>query len=545
MASMLRSFRFVPAFALLSAAAAHANTVVASDVAKLVPEGTVIYLEIPSLERLDAAVHKVMTTFAPEQADGFDIDMILGELDIPGSAQEIDHKKPLAFCLVLPAQPGAQPMPTILVPAVSAESYAKSVAESGVAMQAVVAGSYVVVSSAPSTPAATPPAIALGLPGGELACRIDMKRLVAHFRPLIDMGLAQAGPLMAAGAAQTAPGMDLAPMMDTYVSGLRSFLDSGETLDLALQLDGDRFEFATNFTAMENSALAQFGSKEKTDMRDLARFVDTSAPVSVVIGMDQAAMLKHFTPMIRAAINMYPEASRAGLQKAMEGWDELAAQTGAGFCVNADFTPAGMRQVMYMRPRDAAKLLETYKTMMTAMPGCTLDEMKTSDVDGVPVTRSRLHVDPQAFVIPGSPTETSAMVEQMYGKDGLALAYATKSGVTALVIGGDDAFLKSSLGRISTATQAPASLTRSLEQVGGLNPTFVLHYDFGQLAKSFAGLMPIGAPGMPSEIPDFDAKLLISGGVDGRTWKMATSTDLAQLGAAVRKMKEAAASSAK
>ncbi|MFN0243370.1 MAG: hypothetical protein ACKVWV_10810 [Planctomycetota bacterium] len=545
MASMLRSFRFVPAFALLSAAAVHANSVAASDVAKLVPEGTVIYLEIPSLERLDAAIHKVMSAFAPAQAEGFDVDMILGELDVPGSAEEIDHKKPFAFCLVLPAQPGAQPMPTMLVPAVSAENYAKSVAESGVAMQATVAGSYVVVSSAPITPAATPPAIALGLPAGEVACRIDMKRLVAHFRPLIDMGLAQAGPLMAAGAAQSAPGMDMAPMMDTYVSGLRSFLDSGETLDLALRLEGDRFEFATNFTALEKSALAEFGSKEKTDLRDLARLIDASAPVSVVIGMDQAAMLKHFTPFLDAAINMYPEASRASMKKAMDNWDELAAQTGPGFCVNADFTPTGMQQVVYMRPRDATKLLEAYKSMMTAMPGCTLDELKTSDVGGVQVTRSRLHVDPQAFELTGQPAATSAMVERMYGKDGLALAYATKGGVTALVLGGDDAFLASSLGRISTATQAPASLTRSLEQVAGLNPTFVVHYDFGKLAKSFAGFMPIGAPGMPSEMPDFAAKLVICGGIDGRTWKMATSTDLAELGVAFRKMTEAAASSAK
>jgi hypothetical protein len=163
----------------------------------------------------------------------------------------------------------------------------------------------------------------------------------------------------------------------------------------------------------------------------------------------------------------------------------------------------------------------------------------------VQVTRSRLHVDPQAFAIPGQTEAAVAVVEQMYGKDGLAFAYATKGGVTAMVLGGDEGFLKSSLARISTATQAPASVARSLEQVGGLNPAFIVHYDFGKLAKSFAGLMPIGAPGTPSEIPDFDAKLVISGGIDGRTWKGSMATDLAELGAAFRKMKEASAPSVK
>lgn len=537
--------RTVPAVALLTLPALHAQAPAADvPLAKLVPEGTAVFIQIPSLEQLGVSAHKVLAAVAPEMADNFDVDDLLGKMDIPGSPKDIDHKKPLAFCLVLGTQPGAQPMPTILVPVVSAESFVKSVADAGVAMKTAVAGSYVVVSASPSaTPNATPAAITNGLPTGDVVCRLDMKRLVTAFRPFIDMGLAQAAPAMAAAAAQSSPGMDMTPIMNSYISGFKTFLDSSETLDFALRLDGTRLELATAFTAAEKSALADFGSKEKTDVRTLARFVDPSASMTFATGLDQPAMWKRMKPFLDSVFTSYPEPMRAEFQKMIAGIEPLLADLGSGLSGSADFASDGMHYAMYLHPRDPAKLLELYKSMFASCSFAKLDEMKQSTIDGLQVSRSRLHVDSSKLVPAASAGATGQngeqiahMMDAIYGKDGLAFAYATKGDVTAVVLGGDDAFLRSSLARLSTPGAAPAVLARGLEQVGSCNPSFVLHYDLGKVMQWARQIMPAN-PAMP-EIPALDMKLGIWGGIDGRTWRGAMATDVVELGTAVRKMRE-------
>src|SRR5690349_5412190 len=79
--------------------------------ARLVPEGTVVYVQAPSLDRLGAAVKKTMSVFSAAEAEKFDVDKVLGEMEMPGSAKEVDHGKPIAFCLVLPPTPDADPTP--------------------------------------------------------------------------------------------------------------------------------------------------------------------------------------------------------------------------------------------------------------------------------------------------------------------------------------------------------------------------------------------------------------------------------------------------
>jgi len=105
--------------------------------------------------------------------------------------------------------------------------------------------------------------------------------------------------------------------------------------------------------------------------------------------------------------------------------------------------------------------------------------------------------------------------------------------VTAIVIGGDEAYLGGALARLSASGKATPSIARGLDQVGDLNPCFVMSYDIGKLMHSVQELMGGSMPGMPHDMPNVSASVAVSAGIDGRVWRGAMSTDLSELGNAV------------
>src|SRR5262245_41730597 len=71
------------------------------ELAKLVPAGTAVHVQVPSIDRLADAIRAVHKAFEPE-TDSADVERALEDLHVPGSLQEIDRSKPLALCVVLP-----------------------------------------------------------------------------------------------------------------------------------------------------------------------------------------------------------------------------------------------------------------------------------------------------------------------------------------------------------------------------------------------------------------------------------------------------------
>jgi hypothetical protein len=504
--------------------------------AKLVPEGTVVYVQALSLDRLGAAIRKTMGAFASGEAEKFDIDKMLGEMEMPGSAKEVDHGKPIAFCLVLPASPDAEPTPVFLVPALSPESFAKSLAGSGKPVTTAVEGGYVSVALSPGVKRGSgPAAIATGLPAADVAARIDAKRLIEQFRPMIDMGLEQLQSSMPAMPAQATGGMDVAQLMKAYMDAVRSVIDSAQTLDVVLRLDGDRLELTGALTVAEKSQLADLGSKEKTEAKALGRLVDPEAAFGGVYGLDAPALLKRFKPMMDGLFAVYPEPMRTAFKKMMEHADEFAAQCGSAACVNGDMSGSGMRYVCYLHPRDPAKLLSLYRTTMSSVPGLTVEEPKDDRIDGIPVTRMRVHVDAKSMAPAEAGAEFREMVEKLYGKDGLAVSFATKGELSALVIGGDDGYLKSCLARFSGGGKLPSGYERALEQVSDQNPCFAIQYNLGRVMRGMQELMGDSLPG-GAMTPMLAATFTVSGGVEGRNLHGGFSVDLAELGTAVKAM---------
>ena len=518
------------------------------------PRDTVLYVQVPSLERLVASALRTRNAFDPkDSAEPIDAEHLLKDLELPGAVAEIDLKRPIAVCWTMGKDPGSSPQPVFLVPVRSPEAFVKSLAAAGHPVTSVVNGTYVLVAPQSTAielePAAAP--IALNLPSGDLVARIDLGRLIEQFRPMIDPLLDQVEEAATQAASEAPGGMNTGPVMGMYMDGFRDFLDSAQMLDVAVRLEGERMELGLDLANKAGSVLASFGSKEKTDLRALARFFDTNSAMNLLAGADMLAMNKRFHPLFEVLPEMYPEPMRAGIKQMLGHMDEFAAQVGSALAGGGDFGPEGMRFSYFLHARDASKLVECYKAMLNNVPGLILEPGSASAVDGVPVLNWRMRFDSKVLEqAAGNAAEAQkqmqAMMQKLYGKDGLALRIAVKGDVCVLVMGGDEAYLKSALARASAAApQLPASVQRALDQVGGMSPCFVMHYDMGKVMKGASDLMGSIEPNMAEQMPELPFSILAWGGVDGPLWHGALGCDLGEIGTAMRSVEAARVGRAK
>jgi hypothetical protein len=127
------------------------------------------------------------------------------------------------------------------------------------------------------------------------------------------------------------------------------------------------------------------------------------------------------------------------------------------------------------------------------------------------------------------------MMERLYGKDGLALHLAFKGDVCVFVLGGDEAYLRKALARATAGPQPlPASVQRALDQIGGMSPCFVLHYDIGRMMKGVGDLVGPNEPLITEDFPSLPFSILAWGGVEGPVWHGALGCDLDEVAVAMR-----------
>lgn len=512
---------------------------------KLVPKDTVILVQVPSLDGLVSGARRTIAAFDPSNKETIDAEHLLKNMDFPGDVSQVDPKRPLGLCLTLARDPGATPQPVFLVPARSSAAYVKSLTTPERTITSIAQGDYVLVApeSTSITCDGSAAALAQNLPAGDLVARVDLARLIEQFRPMIDPMLDQIEMMGEQAGAGAAGGINPAPVMGLYMDGVRDLLDSVQTLDAAVRLAGTRMEVGFDLANKPGSVLAGFGSKEKTDIRSLARMFDTNSAMNVLAGMDLVAMAKHFGPLYEALPEMYPDTMRPAMKSIFAQLDEFSAQMGSAMCVSADFAADGMRIAYLLRPKDAGKLLATYKSMIANMPGAMLELLPETSLDGVPVTSWRFRPDPKLLETLGATPEAEKQLPEMmkllYGKEGMVVRIVPKGEFLALVMGGDDAFLRSTLARIGAGSAAlPAPVQRALEQIGNMSPCFVMHYDLGKLMKGISGLVGSLEPGAAEEMPRVNFSVLAWGGVDGPLWHGALGADLDEITQAMREIEE-------
>lgn len=512
--------------------------------ADLVPKGTVAFVQSPSLERAAKFVDRLASAFAPAGGQTIDVAKLLAMIELPADAAAVDPARPVGVCLVLGE--GGQPLPAFLIPVRDADAFLKSLAKPGSPMKGVAKGGYACIGfgAAPELPSA-PAAIAKGLPEGEISLRLDLKSLVEQFREQIDQGLDELEAQAGSASAAKAGGFDPAPMMGAYMDGVRDVVDSAETLDIATRLEGDELELGFKLTNAEGSALAAFGSKEKTSVRALASLLDADSGMSALMGMDMTAMTKRFQPLFDAMPAAYPESMRPAMKQMFGHMSEFYGFMGTAQAVSMDFSDAGLRYRIYSRGGDPTKLLEAYRSLAGAMPGFAISDVPQREVAGVKVSGVRLKIDIAALskavgeknVHETEQAEVEKMMERMFGKDGMLIQVATKDDTALMVLGGDDDYLRASLGRISAKPSSPTLLARALQQVGDLNPCMIVHFDLGRMLDGLKSIVADMAPGGAADFPAIALGTTFWGGVDGRAWLGALDLNLSEI-VALSKLKD-------
>jgi len=511
-----------------------------TSLADLVPKNTVAFVQAPSLERAAKFVEHLGNVFGPAGGQTFDVEKLLALIQLPGNAKAVDPSRPAGICLVLGEGQSAQPLPAFLIPIRDADAFLKSVQAPGSPMRGVARGGYACIGlgAAPEAPSA-PAAIARGMPQGEIVARLDLGRLVEQFRERIDAGLDALEAKLDSLPAAASGGIDPAPIMSAYADGIRDFVDSAQTLDVAARLEGDEFELGFALTTAEGSPLASFGSKSKTDVRTLARLLDTDSSLSVLMGADLAALMKRFQPFMDSLPEIYPEPMRPAMRQAFGQLSAFYGLLGNAQCASMDFAPSGMRYRAYFPCTDPQKLLDAYRGMLKSMPGFGISEIPQREVGGLKIAGLHVKMDfTELLTQTGDQkpeVQVDAMMERLFGKDGLTLQVASKDGLTALVLGGDEDYLLASIGRLASKSAPPAFLARALQQVGDMNPCLVARYDLGRMMRGMKEIAASVAPGDTVGFPDLPLSISAWGGVDGRTWRGALSINLAEIAALVRK----------
>jgi len=524
---------------LLLALAPQTPATAASALADLVPKNTVAFFQAPSLERAASCIGRLSAAFEPSHAEELDAEALMALAEIPGAASTVDSARPIGVCLVLGEGAEATPLPVFLVPVRDADGYLKSVEQPGSPMKGVARGGYVCVGmgAAPELPTA-PAAIAQGLLPGDLSVRIDLGRMIEQFRDPIEEGLNEMESEVAAAGAVSG-GIDPTAVFGAYADFLRDVIDSAETLDLGLRLEGEDVELGIAYANAEGSALAAIGSKEKTGLRALAPLLDTESGMSMLMGMNGAELVKHFQPLLDSMSAAYPEALRPAMQGMLSRMSELYGYMGSAQAGSMDFTATGMRYRIYSRGGDPAKLVHAYRSIAGSVPGCSATEVPQREVAGVKVDGVLFKFDAAALSkLAGgrekpelTEPEFEKLIEKLFGKDGLLIQVATKDGTGLMLVGGDDEYLSASLARVSAKGPQPAFLARALAQVGDLNPCVIVRYDLGRMLDGMKGIMGDVMTMTAFNLPAISLATTFWGGVDGRVWRGALALNLTELAA--------------
>ncbi|MBK7644961.1 MAG: hypothetical protein IPJ19_18275 [Planctomycetes bacterium] len=507
--------------------------------ADLVPHGTIAFVQVPSLDRAAQFAQRMLETFQPGGGPPMSGAVLLAMTGLRCDSTAIDATRPIGVCVVLGEQSGGQPMPTVLIPVKDADAFLKSVEQPGAPWKGTAKGGYVSLGLglAPEIPG-VPAAIANGMPAGEVAARLDLGRLIEQYRDQIDEGLNQVESL-GSSLPPSAAGVNPAPMMGAYADLLRDFIDSAETLDLAVQLEGDDFELGMKLTNGEGSPFADFGSKEKTGVRAMASKLVPGAGLEMVFGADMPKLLKRFQPMFDVMPAMYPEPMRGMLGPVFQHIGEFYGLLGSAQAISFDFSPAGMRYTAYLDCKDPAKLVELYRTMMKSFPGFEIRELPAREFEGFAIAGFHFDMDLEAMskslgqqpLPPEASEQMQTLMKSMFGSEGMSFQVASRDGVTAIVMGGDDEFLHGALARMSSKAEPAPFVAHALREVGDLSPCFVMHYDLGRMLGGMKTVMAAALPGGADQIPDLALSVGAYGGVDGRTWRGALSLSMKELAA--------------
>ncbi len=527
-----------------SAAGSRANTRErAVDLSAFVPADAFVWLQLESIDALDGAVRALMDVAEQDAGGMWNIDMLLGQaaMMMPGAdPKQIDRKRPMGIAFSLAADnPQGQPLPTFVVPVRDPQRFAATLTPMPGCAPPVVENGYVGFSMAPDYGLESAPgAFATNMPEAQVVLRVNLARVVPAFRPMIDMGLAQARSgieTMPADEEYAALGSAVA---SSYLDGAGSFLESAEVFELAFSLADKSLRFDLAVSMQEGSPLASFGSAEPTDFARLASFLNEDSAFSAVAGFDAVQLQERFGGLFESLAELAPAGS-APPESLQTMWDFLSLY-GSAVAVDADFEPGNLRAAYYADPQDHDAFFAGFENLAQRLGelsqgALALDGPVDTRIDDVRLVQYRLSAGEASTDEAREFQRAMALMSGSGSEDGafglmVTLAATSDHIATILAAQGDagDAFTDLALARLAVAGGAPSgALGEAVESLRNASPAFAYSWDMARLFRQsmelarlsgeFEGAAEFGAS---PEIPEgLSVPVTSFFGIEGRDWR--------------------------
>jgi len=274
------------------------------------------------------------------------------------------------------------------------------------------------------------------------------------------------------------------------------------------------------------------------------------------------ATVRRFEPLMDLVFDAYPPELGADLRRMMDAYAPVWPLLGDHVTASGDLGPGGLRASYQMLCADPAALSSVLTEQLSklaseaASKSFSVSAPQTVEIAGAPAVRAKLDLDFRSLtedMLDGEEVEQAqleqlqAMMDALYGADGLQMVWRPLADRLTMALGGDDAFAATTLAaQPRDYASLPVELRDAIEAASGGSLGLVYRVDYGRM---FSDLAPLFADMGVEEFDLFaerDLRLPITFwmGIAETTWSSGVGLDLDQLAAVVEAMQASEASGA-
>lgn len=511
--------------------------------ASLVPNNAAVLVQARSIRDLVELVDELRHTTDPD-AEPFSVPELISELGVGRDLLGVDLDAPAAMAWSI--SPMMQSSVTVIVPFEDPRAFLASYVPKGAEPR--VAGRWVGIplGSEYATGHGTHRLVD-ALPPRSLVARVDLKRLLTLFGPLIRVQLDELERLSESGVDLTAAAAT--PILGVYLDLARDFVDSADLLEVSLAARGTRLVLRARLDTLPESPLASWASDEPVDFRMLAARVTPDAAIQVGGSFDAARYLEgtwsfyeSILGSLRATDELPPELDEA-FEIYLSGMREITSQLGDVSSSSMDFGPDGLRFSGGYRAQAPVTLADSVLTFLRqpalAKVGLRSSEPERSSGADRGVVSTRLSFDLAGLVglLPQEDApdadelaDAERVVEVFLGEGGLPLDLSADGEWLWVVAGGDERERGEALKRLAWPDpQVPVHMELPCDELEGANPGMFVRYDVGRLLGSMGELMHAVFPDEENPFPTGPAAFVGWWGVRNTAWAGGLSFDVGEL----------------
>lgn len=534
------------------------NSSLPADFAALVPADAIAVVQLRSARELADQIESVRARVAkdaPRQSADDLLTEMLQNFVPQEDLKRLDLGRPMGLAVSLGSSV-MEPILTLILPTSNPQELATGLEISAAGMSTAISGNYLALrmGKGKSEPGGTAP-LMTDFPSGLLSARTDLGRLIAAYRPMIDMGLSQGEALMSEGAAQD-PSMplELTSIFSWYLEMIRDMLDSADRLDLSLDLAGPELNFSLRLTHRAGSSMAKIGRAERTDYAALAGHLDPKAGACAIMNYEQATTFVKFGQVYDNMLDLMREQSEvppelvAGFETYLRGLREVMPAIGSEVAVSYDFVADGIQLTADIAAKDPTGLAKRVSELMRDPSLAAIGFEAGPEARGTMAGRTAITWNQKLnftnmlrLLAPISSSDDlaenqlEAIGATLMGTGGLEVALLPGESRLGIMLGGNAAWRESMAPRLTSGGKIDPSLQRAIEPLAGANPGMIMFMDLREVLGWFARISKVAGEEDPaaedlaralSSMGDQAMNASFYGGAQGADWIAGFSLDV-------------------